>query len=238
MDDALRNQLLSALPSDEFVKIRSSLEQVELEAGEVLWEAETKTKHIYFPTTALILLLYESDSGVSIEVGVTGRHGMVGVSAIIGDAAAPTRAVAYREGKAYRMAATAVKEEFSECGDFQDICLYFTQSLINQITQSAVCNRLHSVDQQLCRLLLKVQDHQEGDFIKLTHEQIAHALGVRRETVSLAASTLQENELIKYSRGKISVLDRKGLESFACECYRAETKSYKKLMTKYAANHR
>lgn len=237
MDDALRNQLLSALPNGEFIKIRSELEAVELEAGEVLWEAEAKGKHIYFPTTALILLLYESGSGASIEVGVTGRQGMVGVSTVISDASTPTRAVTYREGKAYRMAASAVKNEFSACGDFQEICLYFAQSLINEVTQSAVCNRLHSVDQQMCRLLLKIHDHQDEDTVRLTHEQIAHALGVRRETVSLAASTLQEHKLIKYSRGKIKLLDRKGLEGFACECYRVETTSYNKMLAKYAAKH-
>lgn len=238
MDDALRNQLLAALPDDEFEKIRPSLELVELETGQVLWEAETKRKHIYFPTTAIICLLYDSETGVSIEVGITGRQGLVGVSTFMSEASMATRAVTYREGQAYRMSASAVKSEFGECGDFQDICMYFTQTHIVQVSQTAICNRLHSVDQQLCRFLLYVHDHQQNDVVYLTHEQISQALGVRRETVSLAASTLQENKLISYSRGRIKVLDRKGLESFACECYRVETDHYRRVLSKYIAKHK
>ncbi len=237
MDDALCNQLLAALPTNEFLKIRSGLENVELKAGEVLYEAETKGRHIYFPTDSLILLLYESDTGVSMEVGLIGNQGMIGVSAIMGDTPTATRAVVYRSGSAYRMAAPAVKDEFGECGDFQDMCLYFAQSLLAQITQSAVCNRLHSVEQQLCRLLIRMHDLQETDLLRLTHEQIDHALGVRRETVSLAASALQSKELIKYTRGRITLLDRKGLEGFACECYQLETQQHEKLMKKYEAKH-
>lgn len=237
MDDALCNQLLAALPTYEFLKIRSGLELVEPAAGDVLYEAESKNRHIYFPTSSLILLLYESESGVSIEVGMIGRQGMIGVSAVMSDSPTATRAVVYRPGKAYRMKAAAVKSEFGECGDFQDMCLYFAQSLLSQITQSAVCNRLHSVEQQLCRLLLRMHDLQETDLIHLTHEQIAHALGVRRETVSLAASELQSRELIKYTRGKITLLERNGLEDFACECYQLEMEQHRKLIKKYEANH-
>ena len=238
IDDALRNQLLAALPEDEFAKIRPALEKVELKAGEVLWEAETKHKYIFFPTTAIICLLYDSDTGVSIEVGITGRQGLVGVAAFMSEAPMATRAVAYRKGHAYRMLSTAVKEEFGECGDFQDICVYFTQTLISQVSQSAICNQLHSVDQKLCRFLLYIHDHQQKDVVVLTHEQIAQALGVRRETVSLSAATLQKNKLIKYSRGRINVLDRKGLEAFACECYRVETEHYRRVLGKYLAKHK
>lgn len=238
MDDARRNQLLAALPDGEFHKIRPSLELVELETGQVLWEAESKRKHIYFPTSAMICLLYDSETGVSLEVGITGRLGLVGVSTFMSEASMATRAVTYRAGEAYRMSAAAVKSEFAECGDFQDICMYFTQTHIVQISQTAICNRLHSVDQQLCRFLLYIHDHQQTNLVILTHEQIAQALGVRRETVSLAAATLQENNLIKYSRGRIKVLDRKGLERFACECYGVETDHYRRVLGKYIAKHK
>lgn len=237
-DDALRNQLLAALPDNEFQKIRPALELVELKSGDVLWEAETKRKHIFFPTTALICLLYDSENGMSVEVGITGRQGLVGVSTFMSEATMATRAVAYREGEAYRMSAAAVKDEFSQCGDFQDICMYFTQTLIVQVSQAAICNQLHSVEQQLCRFLLYVHDHQQSDVVLLTHEQISQALGVRRETVSLAAAALQTNKLIKYSRGRINVLDRKRLESFACECYGVETEHYRSVLGKYIAGHK
>lgn len=149
-----------------------------------------------------------------------------------------TRAVAYREGGAYRMKANAVKDEFSECGDFQAICMSFTQTLISQVSQTAICNRLHSVEQQLCRFLLYVHDHDQSDVLHLTHEQIAQALGVRRETVSVAAASLQENKVIKYARGRIRVPNRTRLEDFACECYGVETAHYKKVLCKYIAKHK
>lgn len=236
-DDALHNRLLAALPEAEFTKIRPSLAEVELDGGQVLWEADGKENAIYFPVSALILLLYETEKGVSLEVGLTGRNGIVGVSTFMGNTSTPTRAVVYSPGKAYKMTAAVAKDEFKQCGDFQDMCLSFAQALIAQITQSAVCNRLHSVDQQVCRLLLRIHDHQGDDTILLTHEQIAQALGVRRETISLAASMLKENGLIKYSRGKIKILDRDALEGFACECYSIETDQYRKLLSKYVRTH-
>lgn len=236
-DDALQNQMLAALPDGEFEKIRPRLTELDLEAGQVLWEADDKENAIYFPVSALILLLYESEKGVSLEVGLTGRQGIVGVSTFMGHTPTPTRAVVYGAGKAYKMTAAAARGEFKECGDFQDMCMSFSQALIAQITQSAVCNRLHSVDQQICRLFLRIHDHTEGDTINLTHEQISHALGVRRETVSLGAANLQENKVIEYSRGKIEILDRKALEAFACECYSIETEQYQKLLSKYERTH-
>lgn len=238
LDDALRNQLLAALPDSEREKILPALEYVDLENGEVLWEAEEKQDHIYFPTTALICLLYDSEAGVSVEVGITGRQGLVGVSTFMTEAAMATRAVTYREGGAYRMKASAVKSEFAECGDFQDICMCFTQTLIAQISQTAICNRLHSVEQKLCRFLLYVHDHHQSNVLHLTHEQIAQALGVRRETVSVAAASLQSNKVIKYARGRIRVPDRKKLEDFACECYGVETAHYKQVLGKYMAKHK
>ena len=238
IDDALRNQLLSALPDGEFQKIRPSLEYVDLANGDILWEAEAKRHHIYFPTTAIICLLYDSETGASVEVGITGRQGLAGVSTFMSEATMATRAVTYRKGGAYRMKAAAVKSEFAECGDFQDICMYFTQTLIAQISQTAICNRLHTVEQQLCRFLLYVHDHHADDTLHLTHEQISQALGVRRETVSLAAANLQENKVIEYSRGRIKILSRKRLNSFACECYDVESDHYNRVLGKYVAKHK
>ena len=237
-DAALHNRLLAALPKDEFDKIRPSLELVSLEPGEILWEAEAQRQHIYFPTTALICLLYDSSEGVSIEVGMTGRQGLVGVSTFMSGASMATRAVAYRGGEAYRMKAGDVKDEFGECGDFQDICMYFTETLIVQISQSAICNRIHSVDQKLCRFLLYIHDHQASGLFLLTHEQIAQVLGVRRESVSVAAAHLQELGLIRYSRGKIELISRKRMENAACECYHVETEHYNRVLGKYIAKHR
>lgn len=237
-DDALQNRLLAALPEGEFRKIRPALELVTLETGEILWEAEEKRRHVYFPTTALICLLYDSSEGISIQVGMTGRQGLVGVSTFMSEASMATRAIAYRQGQAYRMKASDVRDEFGECGDFQDICMYFTQTLIAQISQTAICNRIHSVEQQLCRFLLHIHDHQGSELFLMTHEQVAQALGVRRESVSLAAAQLQQTGLICYSRGKIELLNRKHMESTACECYHVETEHYDRILGKYVLKHR
>jgi CRP-like cAMP-binding protein len=235
---ALKNRLLDALPAGEFKKIRPSLELVDLAAGDVLWEAEEKRQHIYFPTTALICLLYDSDEGVSVEAGIAGCHGLVGVSTFMSGAGLTTRAMAVIGGEALRMKASDVKSEFSECGDFQEICMYYTEAFIAQISQTAICNRLHSVDQQICRFLLYLHDHKRSKNFAMTHDQIAQVLGVRRETVSLGAGQLQNSGLIEYSRGKIKMLDRKGIENTACECYRVETDHYKRVLGKYISKHR
>ncbi len=238
LDGALKNQLLAALPESEFKKIRPALDLVSLETGDVLWEAESKRHHIFFPTTAIIGLFYESNEGVSIEVGLTGRQGLVGVSTFMAEASMATRAVTFYSGDAYRMKASDVKSEFSACGDFQDICMYFTQILIAQISQKAICNRLHAVEQHLCRFLLYIHDHQQTNLFIITHDQISQVLGVRRESVSLAAAKLQENKLIEYSRGKIKLLDRKGLENFSCECYHVVNDHYQRVLGKYISKHK
>lgn len=237
VDDALENQILAALPKSEFEKIRPSLELVNLELNEVLWEMEEKRKYIYFPTTAMICLLYETEEGVSVEVGITGRQGLVGIATFMGDARMAKRAVVQREGIAYRMKAKDATNEFSECGDFQDICMAYTQTFIAQISQSAICNRLHTVEQQLCRYLLINHDHQQSKTFLMTHDQISNVLGVRRESVSLAAAQLQNNGLIEYSRGKIEMLDRKGLEATVCECYGVVKEQYDRILKKYISKH-
>ena len=198
---------------------------------------EEKREYVYFPTTAMICLLYESDEGVSIEVGMAGRQGMVGIVTFIGDSRMAKRAVVQREGQAYRMKATDVEKAFSEVGDFQEICMCYTQTLIAQISQSAICNRLHSVDQQLCRYLLVNYDNLQTKTFLMTHDQISNVLGVRRESVSVAAASLREGGLIDYSRGKITILDRKGLLAAACECYEVVKDQYDRILSKYISLH-
>ncbi|MBP6004577.1 MAG: Crp/Fnr family transcriptional regulator [Pyrinomonadaceae bacterium] len=236
-DEALLNQLLAALPESEYLKIRPSLERVELERGQVLWEAEELNQHIYFPATAMICMLYETVSGQSIEVGMIGRNGLVGIATFMGDADLLHRVVVERSGSAFRMKGSDALEEFSESGDFQDILMCYTQSLITQISQTAVCNQLHSVDQQLCRWLLMNHDHQQTSVFLMTHDQIASLLGVRRESVSLAASHLQDRGLIKCTRGKIELVDRDGLEASSCECYGIVKMQYDRMLSKYIKAH-
>ena len=235
--DALQNLLLSALPESEFDKIFPALDLVELEVGDVLWEAEETRHHVYFPTSALVCLLYESDEGVSVEVGIAGRQGLLGVATFMVEARMPKRAVVQSAGHAYRMKAKAVKDEFSHCGDFQDICMAYTQALIAQISQTAICNQLHSIEQRLCRYLLINHDHQQSDTFKMTHDQISNVLGVRRESVSLAAAKLRDGDLIEYSRGKITLLDREGLETAVCECYGVVKEQYDRILTRYIKTH-
>src|SRR5258708_14740732 len=215
----LQNELLAVLPKKELVKILPSLEPVTLESEQVLWEAGEKSKYIYFPITAMICLLYETEDGSSAEVGMIGRNGVAGVATLVGEVDELARAVVERKGIAYRMNAEKVRGEFAECRGFQDLLLYYTQSLINQLSLTAVCNRMHSIEQQLCRWLLINHDNQQNKTFKVTQEQIANVLGVRRESISLAASRLQDSDLIFCTRGKIVLIDRKGIEAAACTCY-------------------
>lgn len=238
LDDARHNLLLASLPDSEFKRVKTLLEPIEVEAGEILWEAEAATKYIYFPTTALICLLYDSDTGASVEVGMVGKQGLVGIWTFMTDARMATRAVTYTKGIVYRMPVADAKNEFDQCGDFNAVILAFTQILIAHIAQGAMCNQLHSVDHRLCRFLLLMHDHQDSTLILLTHEQIAQALGVRRETVSLSARALQDRGLIKYVRGRIRVLDREALERFTCECYQSDTKSYQRVIENFMADRR
>ncbi len=236
-DEALENKLLAALPEAEFKKIRPLLKEVDLELDDVLWEMDEERKFVYFPTTAMICLLYDSDEGVSIEVGMTGRQGMVGVVTFIGDSRMAKRAVVQREGKAFRMKAKDVEDQFASCPDFHDICMCYTQTLIAQISQNAICNRLHSVGQQLCRYLLVNYDNLETETFSMTHEQISNVFGVRRESVSLAAAQLKDDGLIEYSRGKLTILDRKGMLDCTCECYEVVREQYDRILSKYIKIH-
>lgn len=233
----VQNQLLGALPKREFIKIKPLLELVDLEINEVLWEMDEKRKYVYFPTSAIICLLYDSEDGISIEVGMTGRQGMVGIVTFIGDSRMAKRAVVQHEGQAFRMAAKDVEEQFEHCPDFHDICLSFTQTLIAQISQNAICNRLHSVEQQLCKYLLVTCDNLQAKEFSMTHERISNVFGVRRESVSVAAAQLRDNGFIEYSRGRIRILDPKGLLSSVCECYAAVTDQYDRILSKYIKKH-
>ena len=232
-----QNLLLAALPKSEFAKIESSLKLVDLKVDEVLWEMDEKRKHIYFPTTAMICLLYDAEGGTSIEVGMTGRQGMVGIVTFIGDARMAKRAVVEVAGQAYVMKATDVERYFEEIHDFQDICMCYTQTLIAQISQSAICNRLHSIDQQLCRYLLFTSSNLESDTFKMTQTRMSNILGVRRESISVAATQLQNQGLIKYGRGEMEIVDGKGLLAAACECYQVVKEQYERILGKYIAQH-
>ncbi len=231
------NELLAALPNAEFTKISSSLELIDLEADESLWEMEEKRNCIYFPTSAMICLLYETEEGVSIEVGMTGRKGMVGIVTVVGDARMAKRAVVQRAGQAYRMKAAEVEKHFESSAAFHDVCMSYTQTLIAQISQSAICNRLHSLEQQICRYLLVSQDNLQTKTFHMTHAQIASVLGVRRESVSISARQLKERGVIDYSRGTINILSKRDLLNAACECYLVVKNQYDRILRKYISGH-
>ena len=236
-DDALMNHLLAALPPDEFSRLKPSLEPVSLSLGEVIYESGEQLEHIYFPTTAIISLLYIMENGATAEIGMAGNDGLVGIALYMGGSTTPSRAVVQSAGNAFRMQSRAMNDEFSLGGVFQKILLRYTQSLMTQISQTAVCNRLHSVENQLCRWLLINHDLLRTNKLIMTHDLIANMLGVRREGVSIAAGHLQKKGLIKYVRGTITMLDRDALERTACECYRVVKDEYDRLLGKYISQN-
>ncbi len=209
-DGALKNHLLAALPAAEFARIEPRLEGVSLNLGEVLYESGDQMTHVYFPTTAIISLLYIMENGATAEIGIAGSNGLVGIALFMGGETTSNRAIVQSGGDSVRMKARDVQDAFSLGGVFQSVLLRYTQSLMTQISQTAVCNRLHSVEQQLCRWLLINHDQLQTDKLVMTHELIANMLGVRREGVSIAAHHLQEKGLIEYVRGTITILDRQG----------------------------
>jgi CRP-like cAMP-binding protein len=237
-DDALLNHLIAALPEDEFIRLKPNLEPVSLALGEVIYESGEQLDYLYFPTTAIISLLYIMENGSTAEIGMAGNDGLVGIALYMGGSTTPSRAVVQSAGNAFRMPSKALKDEFSRGGVFQKILLRYTQSLMTQISQTAVCNRLHSVEQQLCRWLLINHDLLQTNKLIMTHDLIANMLGVRREGVSIAAGHLQKEGLIKYVRGTITMLDRDALERAACECYRVVKDEYDRLLGKYISRNR
>ena len=228
--DPRKNHLLAALPDAAWQRWRPQLELVALPLGQVLYESGTTLKHVYFPTTAIISLLYVMENGASAEISVVGNEGLVGISLFMGGESTSSRAVVQSAGHGFRLKARLMKDEFDRAGPVLHLLLRYTQALITQMSQTAVCNRHHSLDQQLCRWLLLSLDRLEGTELVMTQELIANMLGVRREGVTEAAHKLQEAGLIRYARGHISVLDRVALEKRVCECYGVVKKEYDRLL--------
>ena len=225
-----KNQLLAALPAAEWERWLPQLEWVEMPLGQVLYESGTTLSHVYFPLTAIVSLLYVMENGASAEIAVVGNEGIVGISLFMGGESTPSRAVVQSAGHGFRLNAQTMKDEFNRAGPVLHLLLRYTQALITQMAQTAVCNRHHSLDQQLCRWLLLSLDRLQGNDLVMTQELIANMLGVRREGVTEAALKLQKVGLIRYARGHISVLDRAGLEQRTCECYAVVKKEYDRLL--------
>ena len=228
--DPRKNQLLAALPDSEWNRWRPYLQPVELSADQVLCEAGSTPAHVYFPTTAVVSLLQLTREGASSEIAVVGNDGMVGISLFMGGDATPSRAAVQGAGQAWRLPALAVRSEVQRGGPVLSILLRYTQALIAQVSQTAACNRHHTIDQQVCRRLLVGMDRSSSKELLMTQEGVASLLGVRREGVTAAARKLQEAGVIRYSRGRIAVLDREGLEQRACECYAVARKTNEVLL--------
>jgi len=223
------NHLLAALPDAEWRRWQPQIELVDLPLGHVLYESGATLNHVYFPITAIVSLLYVLENGASAEIAVVGNEGVVGVSLFMGGESTPSRAVVQSAGVGFRLRAQVLKDEFNRAPVLH-LLLRYTQALITQMAQTAVCNRHHSLDQQLCRWLLLSLDRLRGTELVMTQELIANMLGVRREGVTEGALKLQKAGLIRYSRGRITVLDRPALELRSCECYAVVKKEYDRLL--------
>jgi CRP-like cAMP-binding protein len=224
------NSLLASLPEPEWRRWAPLLEQIDMPLGQVLYEPGATLAHVYFPTTSIVSLLYVMENGASAEIAVVGNEGLVGVSLFMGGESTPSRAVVQSAGHGLRLKAQRMKDEFDRGGPVLHLLLRYTQALITQMSQTAVCNRHHTLDQQLCRWLLLSLDRLQANELTMTQVLIANMLGVRREGVTEAALKLQQAGLISYARGRILVLDRAGLEKRACECYAVVKKEYDRLL--------
>src|SRR5881392_4048504 len=220
LNEPVENRLLAALPADEYDRLLPQLQPVSFSLGEVVYEFGGQLDYVFFPTTSIVSLLYTMENGSSAEMGLTGNDGVVGIALFMGGGTMPNRAVVQSAGGAFKMKAKVLQAEFAQGGTFQRLLLRYTQALITQISQTAVCNRLHSVEQQLCRWLLLSHDRLKTDELVMTHELLADMLGVRREGVTVAAGRLQNAGAISYVRGHIQILNRQKLEETVCECYR------------------
>ncbi|MDP2320401.1 MAG: Crp/Fnr family transcriptional regulator [Acidobacteriota bacterium] len=214
-----RNCVLRDLVEADRSRLLVLLQPVSLEVGEVLYDSGTRITHFYFPMTAVVSSLHTTETGATVEMGLVGNDGVVGVSLFLGADTTPHRTETVVRGQAYRMPAAALREEFARGGSLQRVLLRYTQSLITQISQMAICNRLHDVEQRLCRWLLMCHDRVTSNELLMTQELMSHMLGGRRESVTVAAGRLQERGLIRYARGRISIVNRRGLEASVCECY-------------------
>jgi CRP-like cAMP-binding protein len=224
------NFLLAALPDSEWGRWQPQLEKVEMPLGQVLYEPGNTLAHVYFPTTSIVSLLYVMENGASAEIAVVGNEGLVGISLFMGGESTPSRAVVQSAGHGLRLKAQLMKSEFERAGPVLHLLLRYTQALITQMAQTAACNRHHTLDQQLCRWLLLSLDRLRTNELAMTQELIANMLGVRREGVTEAALKLQQAGLISYARGRITVLDRAGLEKRTCECYAVVKREYDRLL--------
>jgi CRP-like cAMP-binding protein len=228
--DPRQNHLLDALPAEERARLFPHLELVPMPLGEAVCEPGVQMRHVYFPTTSIVSLLYVMEDGASAEIAVVGNEGIVGVSLFMGGETTTSRAVVQSAGYAYRLTGQLLKDAFLHAGPIQRLLLRYTQALLTQMSQTAVCNRHHTVDQQLCRWLLLSLDRLPSNELTMTQELIANMLGVRREGVTEAAGALQRAGLIHYSRGKITVVNRPGLEARVCECYQVVKKEFDRLL--------
>ncbi|QDF97087.1 Crp/Fnr family transcriptional regulator [Azoarcus sp. DD4] len=230
-----QNHLLAALPAEDYARLLPHLELVAMPLGHALYESGSKLRHVYFPTTSIVSLLYVMHDGASAEIAMVGNEGIIGVALFMGGETMPNRAIVQSAGHAYRLGAQHLKTEFDRAGGrrtaaLQHLLLRYAQALITQMSQTAVCNRHHSIDQQLCRWLLLSLDRLSTNELTMTQELIANMLGVRREGVTEAAGKLQRAGLIQYARGKITVLDRPGLEARVCECYKVVKTEFDRLL--------
>jgi len=231
-----QNHLLAALPAEDYARLLPDLELIPLPLGWAVYEAGGHLGYLYFPTNSIVSLLYVMEDGASAEIAVTGNEGLVGIALFMGGESTPSRAVVQSAGYGYRLKASILKREFALGGQLQYLALRFTQALITQMAQTAVCNRHHSVEQQLCRWLLLSLDRLASNELTMTQELIANMLGVRREGVTEAAGKLQEDGLIHYSRGHITVLDRPKLEKRVCECYAVVKREFDRLLPERMAS--
>ena len=225
-----QNHLLAVLPAEDYARLLPDLELVPMPLGWVVYESGGQMGYVYFPTTSIVSLLYVTASGASAEIAITGNEGVVGIALFLGGESSPSRAVVQSAGHGYRLKASVLKKEFALGGRLQYLALRYTQALITQMGQTAVCNRHHALEQQLCRWLLLSLDRLPGNKLLMTQELIANMLGVRREGVTEAASKLQAEGLIEYSRGRITILDRLKLERRVCECYAIVKREYERLL--------
>ncbi len=226
----LQNYLLAALPGEVQQRMFHHLELVSLPLGKAVYESGDTVRHVFFPSNSIVSLLYVLESGASAEISVVGNEGLVGIAMFMGGESTPSRAIVQSAGHAYKMAGQSLKDEFHRHGELHQLLLRYTQSLITQMAQTAVCNRHHSIDQQLCRWLLLSLDRLLVNELNMTQELIANMLGVRREGVTEAAGKLQKRGVIDYNRGRITVLDRPRLEQLSCECYEVVKKESNRLM--------
>ena len=225
-----QNYLFHSIPSEEWERLLPLIEPVDLPLGKVLYEPGMKMSHVYFPTTAIVSLLYALENGSSAEIAIVGNEGIVGISIFMGGESTSSRAVVQSAGKGYRIKSSVILAEFNRGGPLLHLFLRYTQALITQMSQTAVCNRHHTLDQQFCRWLLLSLDRLTSNELVMTQELIANMLGVRREGVTEAALKVQKAGFIKYSRGHITILDRVGLERRTCECYQVVKDEYSRLL--------